>query len=355
MDPALSIVMGRTAADVIRERGWSGAPFKTLIGASGGPKWLILSELDQVLATELLPTLRSPLTLLGSSIGTWRHACISQPDPVIAIRRLQRAYLHQEHSRTRPSAQEVSQVAETMLREVLDTRGQQHLIDHPRLHNAIVTARARGVARARGGLPLLAGLGAAGLGNAIHRFNLALFFQRVVFAHSALTTVPFAQGFNTARVALNESNLVSALKASGAIPFLMRHEPHIPGAGDGPFWDGGIIDYHFSLNECGSNDGLILYPHFRRQLIPGWFDKALPWRHRSRSHPSNLVLMYPSKAFLAQLPFGKIPDRRDFRSLTPAARIHYWETCIRDSGRLAEELYNLLTGDDPLRGVKVID
>jgi len=59
MQEPLSIYMGRKAADTIVEQGWRAAPFRTLIGASGGPKWLILSELDQVLA-QLLG--RSPAT-----------------------------------------------------------------------------------------------------------------------------------------------------------------------------------------------------------------------------------------------------------------------------------------------------
>jgi hypothetical protein len=68
----------------------------------------------------------------------------------------------------------------------------------------------------------------------------------------------------------------------------------------------------------------------------------------------NLVLICPSDAFLANLPFGKIPDRGDFRALPPAKRVSYWETCVRESGRLAEAFHNLIHGDDPLRGVTVI-
>jgi hypothetical protein len=67
-----------------------------------------------------------------------------------------------------------------------------------------------------------------------------------------------------------------------------------------------------------------------------------------------LVLMYPSDAFLAQLPHGKIPDRGDFRVMAPAERVTYWETCVRESGRLAEAFHNLISGDDPLRGVTVL-
>ena len=34
-DHPLSIYMGKTAAEIIGTKGWKGAPFNTLIGASG--------------------------------------------------------------------------------------------------------------------------------------------------------------------------------------------------------------------------------------------------------------------------------------------------------------------------------
>ena len=143
MQSALSVYMGSEAAKTIGERGWQAAPFSTLIGASGGPKWLILSELDKVLGQALLLGRSEPMTLLGSSIGTWRHACLSLNDPGAAISRLQQAYLYQEYSCARPSPIEVSEVAERMLREALGPEGAQQVAAHPTLRNAIVTARAK--------------------------------------------------------------------------------------------------------------------------------------------------------------------------------------------------------------------
>ena len=67
-----------------------------------------------------------------------------------------------------------------------------------------------------------------------------------------------------------------------------------------------------------------------------------------------LGLMCPSDAVLAQLPHGKIPDRGDFRVMAPAERVAYWEICVRESERLAEAFHNLISGDDPLRGVTVL-
>ena len=54
--------------------------------------------------------------------------------------------------------------------------------------------------------------------NALSRRNLEMLFDRVAFCHEDLEAVPFATGFNTQRVALDERNLIPALKASGAIP-----------------------------------------------------------------------------------------------------------------------------------------
>ena len=353
MQSALSVYMGSEAAKTIGERGWPSAPFSTLIGASGGPKWLILSELDKVLGTELLRERSEPLMLLGSSIGTWRHACLSLPDPAAAISRLQQAYLHQEYSCARPSPSEVSQVAEQMLREALGPEGARQITNHPTLHNAIVTARAKGVARGESGWKLGMGMATATLGNAVSRKGLELLFDRVAFCHGELSALPFTDGFHTQLNAINELNLIPALKASGAIPFLMECEPTIPGASGGPFWDGGIIDYHFTL-KANQTTGLVLYPHFRDRFTPGWFDKLLRWRTPRRSVIDQLVLMCPSDAFLAQLPHGKIPDRGDFRLMSPAERVAYWETCVRQSERLAEAFHSLISGDDPLRGVTVL-
>lgn len=350
MKSPLTILAGQTALTRLRDTGWHGSLFDTVVGASGGPKWLILSELDQVLAQTLLAQVHSPLTLLGSSIGTWRHACLSLPDPVAAIKRLQHAYLYQRYRNARPSPREVSEVAEAMLNDALGDRGPALLAAHPHFRNAVVTARARGIARGQRTAPLVAGMGLALLANAMHRKGLEQFFQRVVFCHPDLHTIPFAEGFDTQTVPLSSTNVVPALKASGAIPMLMQCEPEISGAPPGPYWDGGIIDYHFSLAEPDEG-GLILYPHFRDRLTPGWFDKSLRWRAHQPPRSDRLILMCPSDEFLASLPFGKIPDRGDFRALSPEHRIAYWEVCVRESKRLAEYFHELVTGDDPLRGV----
>jgi hypothetical protein len=86
---------------------------------------------------------------------------------------------------------------------------------------------------------------------------------------------------------------------------------------------------------------------------PGWFDKRLPWRTRVTPALDNLVLICPSEEFLAGLPFGKIPDRKDFQTLSPADRLTYWQTCVCESERLATAFFELIQSDNPLRGAVI--
>ena len=56
----------------------------------------------------------------------------------------------------------------------------------------------------------------------------------------------------------------------------------------------------------------MLYPHFQRQLVPGWLDKALKWRHRSTAFLDRTLVLAPDPDWLRTLPDGKLPDRSDF-------------------------------------------
>jgi hypothetical protein len=322
-------------------------------GHRAGPSGLILGGLDRVLAASLLRHRSRPLQLLGSSIGTWRHACLSQPDPIAALERFEAAYVAQSYSEA-PTPAEVSKVATDILQHVFGAEGVQYLVEHPVLHNHIVTARAVGVAKSTGKLGIAAGMGIAALGNAVHRAGLAPHFRRVVFSHEQGQLPGLVSGFGTTSVKLTTANLVSALKASGAIPLVLEPERNIAGAPPGIYWDGGIIDYHFALPR-ESRSGLILYPHFTDTLTPGWFDKFLPWRSGLAARCEDLVLISPSQALVESLPFGKIPDRRDFQRLDSAERQRYWHTCIAASHAMGEEFAELLEASDPLAGAKIID
>ena len=375
---ALELRVGASAAERLAAEGWHSELFHGLIGASGGPKWLILGQLDRALYRELLSRRDSALVAVGSSIGSWRHAMLAQDDPIAAYDRFEEAYLAQQYSRAKPSIEEVTAVSDQLLQAALGTDGARAVANHPWMRNHIVTARGRGLTNATGGGGLALGLAVAALGNAISRRTLPLSFDRVVFSHDSSynstvhtstvhktahhtphdismsgacpVTSRLLAGFNTHYVALTEHNVARALKASGAIPYLFDGVTDVPGGPKGAYWDGGIIDYHFDL-EALSEDKLWLYPHFGAGVTRGWFDKFLPWRAGRRPSVDQLIMLCPSRAFLDQLPFKKIPDRRDFGKMPEAERVRYWQHCVAESQRLADELAALVTGGgDPLDG-----
>ena len=350
---ALSIHLGKNAARRIADDGWSPDHFSLLLGASGGPKWFVLGQLDRFLFSSFLARGTRPLSALGSSIGSWRHACLAMDDPVGALDRLEHGYLYQRYS-DKPDANEISEVSRGILQGMLGKEGARQLVDHTRINTHIVTARGRGPT-ASSSAPLLAtGMGAAALGNAFSRKLLKLAFQRVVFFSGTEHNPGLAlDDFGCQYVRLQQDSVAPVLHASGAIPFVLTGERDIAGGPAGQYWDGGIIDYHFDLNQY-QGDGLILYPHFKASIIPGWFDKFLPWREAAITEIDNLVLLCPSDDWVAGLPHGKIPDRNDFRNMGTEERIRYWEHCVESSKALAEEFAELVTGADPLAHTHLI-
>lgn len=351
---ALQVHMGSEAARDIREHGWQPNLFSLLLGASGGPKWFALSQLDRFLFGDFLPRGNAPLATLGSSIGGWRHACLAQSDPVAAITELEAGYIDQ-HYASKPTAEEVSAFSRGLLHRVFGAVGAAAIVDHPRFRTHIVTARARGPAGSPFKPALASGMGAAAISNAIDRRLLAWSFQRVVFHSGAAATPGLALAdFHTHFAPLTVGNTNAVLHATGSIPFVLAGEPSIDqGPDGGHYWDGGIIDYHFDLSDY-RGDGLILYPHFTPSLTAGWFDKFLPWRKRSLHGLKRLVLLCPTREFIATLPAGKIPSREDFTRMDSAQRVAQWQCAVAQCRQLAEEMAELVDGPDPMAGVQLL-
>jgi hypothetical protein len=113
----------------------------------------------------------------------------------------------------------------------------------------------------------------------------------------------------------------------------MQGIKNIAGSPPGIYRDGGIIDYHFDLKI--NNPGLILYPHFNSEPKAGWFDKNLKRKVAPQNY-DNVVMISPSKEFIAGLPYGKIPDRNDFTDLDADTRIKYWNSVFSETEKLAE-------------------
>jgi hypothetical protein len=350
---ALAIYAGAEAATRIAKNGWTPELFSLLLGASGGPKWLILSHLDRVLFGDFLQRSDHAFSVMGSSIGSWRHACLTLDDPVAALDRFETHYLNQ-HYASKPTPAQVSETSLDILKKLLGENGTSQLVNHPRISSHIVTARGRGPAGSSSPGVMATAMGAAALGNSVSRRLLKLGFQRVVF-HTGPRPSPqmSLHDFESCFVTLDADNVAPALHASGSIPFVLTGERDIAHAPPGQYWDGGIIDYHFDLAQfCG--EGLMLYPHFSASVTPGWFDKLLPWRRTTLQAIDKLVLLCPTQDFIAGLPHGKIPDRSDFSRFGFDQRTRYWQSCVERSKALAEEFSELIAQDDPLHGVTLL-
>ena len=335
---------GASAYREIRENGLSPHRIGTLAGASGGAKWLVLSQLDRVIAREILPKLGGPVHTIGTSIGAWRFACYCQADPLAAIDRFERAYLEQTYTE-KPGREEVSARMAEMLDLVLGERGAAEILEHPSLRMHIMTARSRNVTATEKPFALAAGLIGVATLNMASRRSLGAFFERVLF-HDSRDEPPFyaLNGFPMRRVTMTEQNLRAAILATGAIPVVLNGVRDIEGAPPGMYRDGGIIDYHLDFPHSAP-DKLALYLHFYDFIKPGWFDKHLPWRQAQPASVDRTLLISPSPEFVAGLPNAKIPDRHDFVNLGTAERVRIWRGVVSACLEIADELEEVLTQD----------
>jgi hypothetical protein len=340
--PTLTLRAGPDALRVVRDRGLRPEDIDVIPGASGGAKWLVLAGLDRYLFGEFLQQPRQrPLHLIGSSIGSWRMACLAQHDPVAALARGHHAYIYEQRYTRRPSTTEVTRVLGRALDVLLGPSGVDEILEHPWARVHVITAEGRGLAASGRRPMLLASLALAVAGNVVSRRTLALQMRRWIF-HSAGTDSPFTHlaDLPTRHAALTRENLRDVLLASGAIPLLLEGV-RIPGVESGLHWDGGVLDYHLDI-DFGAGDGLVLYPHFYAHVVPGWFDKSLRWRRAAPTNFRRALLIAPSDAFVASLPGGKIPDRRDFYALLEDERIRRWQAVVDASAALGEELRELI-------------
>jgi hypothetical protein len=332
---------GPGAYDIIRRHGFAPEQIGTIAGASGGAKWLVLSQLDRVILDTIVPRLQGPVHLIGTSIGAWRFACYAQADPVAAIERFEYAYIHQTYSDA-PDIHEITAKSREILDVILGEHGIADILGNQVFRTHVMTVRARHIAASEQKHMLAAALIAAASLNAVSRRTLGWFFERALF-FDARDLPPFfdVRGFPMQRVMLRKENLADAVVATGSIPLVLSGVRDIHGALPGIYRDGGVIDYHLDLPH--SEDGrLALYPHFFEHIVPGWFDKKLTWRKPNPVNVDRTILISPSAEFVASLPNRKIPDRTDFRNFAPAERMRLWRDVVSACERLADELHEVL-------------
>ncbi|SNS20491.1 hypothetical protein SAMN06265795_101508 [Noviherbaspirillum humi] len=346
----LLIQAGRAALARMRRDGLRPADIAVIPAAAGGPKGLILQKIDQWLFGEWLPQAPRERMLIGASIGAWRMAAACHADPVAALQRLGDLYCEQRYPH-KPSAQFVTDTCRRMLADFIGGH-EEEVVSHPRHRLHILASRgSRWLAAPKARGAAMAGFGAAILGNLLSRSGLARHMERVVIGDAHAPADWLRQRFDafaTHFARLAPDNLDSALLASGTLPFIMEPVRGIPHAPSGTYWDGGLIDYHLALPYSRISEvergGLVLYPHFGPHIVPGWFDKQMPWRfaHRARDAHwlDNVILVSPTRRFLERLPNRKLPDRNDFvkYGLDHDARTADWQRAIAESARLRDEL-----------------
>ena len=338
---ALSIYAGSTALKRIQSEGLHADQFKVLVGAGGGPKWFVLFGLDRYLYGEFFATRSEALYTLGSSAGAWRMCCLAISDPIGAIERLASLYSGERYSDV-PTVAEITESAGAILKGVLGTDGIQQIVENPIFRTHILAARCKGLASSNNKLTQKFMLASSAIANSVSRKSLSLFFQRTVFNNMGeLSPWSGLDDIDTQCVSLTEENLFDAMMASGAIPFVLEGIRDIAGAQRGLYWDGGIVDYHFDLMFNAGNE-LVLYPHFSDVIIPGWFDKHVPWRNIHEENFHNVVLVTPSPEWVSSLPGQKIPDRQDFALFDNDQRIARFQEALDKSNYLAEEFAALV-------------
>lgn len=347
----IQIFAGHKAYAHIQEHGIKPTDIRVMLGASGGPKWFVLSHLDRYLMQNWLPQMTQQVEFIGSSIGAWRMSAYAGSDPLQALEHLEYHYLNQRYS-TKPSATEVSQSVHDLLDGFINADDVHH--HHTRkLH--IVSALSKGLSGIEQKHLQSAAFAAVAAGNLISRRTLPFWFDRAVF-HSADADLPVSQwdAFKTHRVKLTSENYRDALLSSGAIPVVIKGVRSPQGAPVGMYRDGGMVDYHFDL-PIKPRDGLVLYPHFVPMLKPGWFDKPLKWRKVQADHYSHTLVITPSREFVASLPYAKIPDRKDFERLDNDTRIRYWQTVVDRNKAIADAFHDWLNLADPISWVEPIN
>jgi hypothetical protein len=337
---ALKIYAGPQALAHLKADGLMSAHVRTIPAAAGGPKGLILGPLDRFIFGQWLPQSSQAVDLVGASIGAWRMATACLKDSVKAFERLETDYIHQDYAlepgKKFPTPDRISADFGASLQAFYGGRIPE-VLNHPRYKLHIVTSRGRHILGREGKLRAPLGYAGAFFTNVVRRKAMGAWLERVVFStHSQL---PFkTHDYRTRQIALSEANFNPALQASCSIPFVLRAIHDIPGAPRGAYWDGGITDYHLHLDYT-AQDGIVLYPHFQRAVVPGWLDKSLKWRHGSSAFLDRMIVLAPNPEWVKQLPRGKLPDRNDFahHGTHLAGRVAQWQGAVSSAQQLADE------------------
>lgn len=338
--PALTIRAGALAKQLIEQQGLHAQQVDIIPGAAGGPKGIGIQGLDQAIFAEFLPQAVQRRTVIGSSIGSWRFASILAWGAKQGTERLAELYTDMDFDR-KMSRQTVSDICRNMLNQLVGDKAER-LVNHPDYHLTVLSVKAQHLFQSDRNLPLLASIAAIVGSNAVARKHCQHFMQRVISQPAHATQFSLQQDdFQTHYQQLNSDNVTDWLMASASIPGVMNAVRDIPEAPKGSYRDGGLIDYHLDLPY--QSQGIVLYPHFSDQIIPGWFDKMFKSRQAKSENQARTLLISPSAEYLAALPLGRLPDRKDFamKGVSQQKRKQLWRQSVAESQRLGDEFLEL--------------
>lgn len=342
----LQVLAGPLAYQHIRQQGLQPQDIAAVFGASGAAKWLSIHGLDVAILAHWLPQSKQPVELFGTSVAAWKFAAAAQTDTEGTLNAFAKAYIEQDYEGLprRPAIDAHTQRIATLL---LHRAAAETALRHPKFRISIGAVRCTGLLRHEDSTSLVVGMTAAACLNTVTRHPRLL--QRFVFKDPRGTLKnPTASRTAASHIALTPQNFAPAIISSSAIPYFVSGVRNIPGAPQGMYRDGGLLDYHPVPRTDCIDRGLILYPHFYPYLIPGWFDKAFRQRRASGQQLTRVLLLAPSPKFVAQLPAGRLSDRHDFKRLQNQhqLRITQWRQCQAQSQRLGEEFLHLVeTGE----------
>jgi predicted acylesterase/phospholipase RssA len=358
MKKGLLFLAGENAYAQIMDKGLSPEDVAVCVSASGAAKWLSIYGLDRAVFGDWLKERTKPVHFFGTSIGAWKFAAACQNDCKQAFDNLADLYINQRYGK-KITADEVSGNARDIIDAFLDDKRVNEILNHPVFRISFSAVRCLGSTAREELIPQSKALLKAAFLNVFKRESIGRYFERTFFFDNR-TKPPFlsVNGFPLNRVALTGKNFKKALLASGSIPLVMNGVDSIEGAPDGVYRDGGIIDYHpvFDFTGNTNENRIVLYHHFYDEIIPGWFDKKLFWRRAGKKDLKNVLLLAPSPEFVSDLPYKRIPDRKDFKNFEgkDEERIDFWKKAKEKSLALGQEFIDAAGGSSIKKRIKLI-
>lgn len=339
MPNTFRIKAGPAAIRHIKEHGLNPKDISVIPAAAGGPKWIVLYAFDKYLMKYWFSDLDIPLHLVGASAGAWRMMCYAVTQSEQTLDRFLHSYVEQTYPEW-PTGTEVSQKLKDILKFTLENDGVNDILTPTNRFLHVITSQTS--FRPKEGSSYKLQFGKIVLKNLVSRNLLNGEIDRLIFSNGGLPNELFSirDKIKTIYTELSPQNISEALRATGTIPMLMDPVTSITEKPN-MLWDGALVDYHIGLEY--TSPGLVFYPHFSERIIPGWFDKFTPWRKVDEKVTDKMIMLYPSKEFVATLPDQKIPDRKDFETYfdQKEKRISNWYEVAKRGQDIAEEFDEL--------------